>query len=505
MTTHSNQLSTTCPTTLSVQGLTSRWTQRYGERHRMTRIHEFPTGIIAPSRVRIYERADHFVLQWWNPAEKRTLNERVDGDLVEAIARARKIDERLEHFRSSGAGPLKVEHDVLVQRFLADLNCRANAGEIDPRTVQRYESALKHYQAFVEQPNISRQFAHIGSINRQFALQFMAYLSTLQVHVNGHAHGPTQRMGRPDYVVDVVRSLFEWAADPQRGNLVPEGFHNPFRRRSRHGTSSIARVSLGEPDITLEMAVEFIEACDNYQLLLFAPMALYGLRAAEPCFLFREHLHDDWLDVPCLPDLGYYTKGRREKRLPLLPCLNNLFRSAVASNSEGLLYRRREVIANAKHTPLIGMKLTELAAEFQRRGAAPGICTAADRRRVRDRLLHDAGGINYGHIAGEFGKLARTLKWPRCATLKDFRHLTATCLENSGMPEHYRKFLLGQSPGRAAIITYTHLNQIRERFDEAAVTLRPLVEAIERRTRELDIFSVSEGAKHEAEAQERYA
>ena len=107
MTTHSNQLSTTCPTTLSVQGLTSRWTQRYGERHRMTRIHEFPTGIIAPSRVRIYERADHFVLQWWNPAEKRTLNERVDGDLVEAIARARKIDERLEHFRSSGARPLE--------------------------------------------------------------------------------------------------------------------------------------------------------------------------------------------------------------------------------------------------------------------------------------------------------------------------------------------------------------------------------------------------------------
>ena len=98
------------------------------------------------------------------------------------------------------------------------------------------------------------------------------------------------------------------------GTLVPEGFHNPFRRRSRHGASSSVTVAVGEPDIALDMAVEFFGVCDGYQLRLFAPMALYGLRASEPCFLFEEHLREDWLDVPCLPEMAYFTKGRREKR-----------------------------------------------------------------------------------------------------------------------------------------------------------------------------------------------
>jgi len=429
------------------------------------------------------------------------LSERVDGDLVEAISRARKIDERLDHFRSSGGGALKIEHAVLVERFLADLHSRANAGEIDVRTVRRYESALRHYLEFVEHPNIRRQFAHISSVSRSFALELMAYLNTLLVRANGHPHSPAHTMQRPNYVADVVRAMYEWAADPQRGNLVPEGFHSPFRRRNRHGASSSVAVSVGEPDITLDMAIEFLEACDSYQLRLFGLMALYGLRASEPCFLFEEHLRGDWLDVPCLPELAYCTKGRREKRLPVLPCLNGLMQSTVASRSYGLLYLRRNVIATADEAaPLVGMPLKTLAAEFQRRCAAPGIRTAADHRRIRDRLLRDAGGIDYDHIVTEFGKLARALKWPQSATLKDFRHLSATCLENSGMPEHYRKFLLGQSPGRAAIVTYTHLNQIRERFDEAvALNLRPLVEAIEHRACELGLVSLNEGANHETE------
>ena len=136
----------------------------------------------------------------------------------------------------------------------------------------------------------------------------------------------------------------------------------------------------------------------------------------------------------------------------------------------------------------MGASLRTLVKEFQRRCTAPGIRTAADRHRVRDQLLHDAGGINYDVIVSEFGKVARALKWPQPATLKDFRHLAATCLENAGMPEHYRKFLLGQSPGRAAIVTYTHLNEIRQRFEEAVEkNLHPLIDAIDRRARYLDL------------------
>ena len=58
--------------------------------------------------------------------------------------------------------------------------------------------------------------------------------------------------------------------------------------------------------------------------------------------------------------------------------------------------------------------------------------------------------MSYDHIATEFDKISRRLAWPRSATIKDFRHFGATCLENAGMPEHYRKFLVGTVtwPGR---------------------------------------------------------
>ncbi|NES72849.1 MAG: hypothetical protein F6K24_50470, partial [Okeania sp. SIO2D1] len=69
--------------------------------------------------------------------------------------------------------------------------------------------------------------------------------------------------------------------------------------------------------------------------------------------------------------------------------------------------------------------------------------------------------------------------WPAAATLKDFRHLFATEMQNAGMPEHYRRYLMGHSPGRSAVLNYSHLNEVREQYERAVdLRLRPIVEAI---------------------------
>src|SRR5437868_2951870 len=78
------------------------WSERYGQKHKLCWIRAFPPGIVPPKRVRIYQRSGHYVLQWWDPAAKGNLSDRIDGDLVAAIARARQIEERLENFKSSG-------------------------------------------------------------------------------------------------------------------------------------------------------------------------------------------------------------------------------------------------------------------------------------------------------------------------------------------------------------------------------------------------------------------
>jgi hypothetical protein len=283
------------------------------------------------------------------------------------------------------------------------------------------------------------------------------------------------------FVLDTVRAMLEWAADPERGNLLPDGFRDPFLRRGE--PRSVFRGDpLSEPDITLPMALALVDVCDRFQLLLFAPMLLFGLRAAEPCFLFHEYFEGNWLKVPCNPDLAYRTKGRRDKRFPLIEPLRPLWEALCQAGGPGLLYLRRGVMARREVAPLRGYSLPDLTAEFRHRCAAANTTGAAERVCLRDAVLRDAGAIAYDHLEHEFHALARQLGWPPAATPKDLRHLFATTLGNSGMPEGYRRYLMGQAPGRTAVVAYTHLNQLREQYTDAVRReWTPLVEAINHR------------------------
>lgn len=186
----------------------STWTLRYAEKHRWCRVESFPSGIVPPRRVRVYRRADHYILQWWDPAAKRNFSDRVDGDLVAAIMRARQIEERLEHFRSSGLGRRRVRHADLVEQFTADLHRRADAGEIDPRTVVRYAAALAHYMNFTAERAVEAACASATGVNREFALRFSAYLANLRISPNGHPHAERRRIAAPRFVEGVVRAMF---------------------------------------------------------------------------------------------------------------------------------------------------------------------------------------------------------------------------------------------------------------------------------------------------------
>jgi hypothetical protein len=457
------------------------WSARYGDRHRLVRIADFPAGIAGPKKVRVYWRHDHHVLQWWDPEAKQNQSDRVDGDLVAAICRARQIEERLTHFRRSGQGRRRLSHADLVRRFLDDLEKRANAGMVDPATVRRYCSALRHYEAFCQQSEVQKAFPHVAGVNRDFRLAFTAFLASRSIAPNGRPGGAARPMKGQAFVQDAVRAMLEWAGDPERGNLLPDGFRNPFHR-SGEGRPALQGDPLAEPDITLPMALTFVRACDLYQLRLFAPLLLFGLRAAEPCFLFGEYLDEDWLRVPCNPDLEYRTKGRRDKRFPLIEDLGPFWGGLRGGSLQGLLYQRRSVLQGSEKAPWRGASLAELVAEFRKRCGAAGSPHAAERVRLRDALLHEAGGIRYDHVEQEFHSLTRDLKWPPQATLKDFRHLFATTMASAALPEAYRRYLMGHAPERAAITAYTHLAELRRHYTEAVRReWTPLIETIQER------------------------
>ncbi|MBW3597266.1 MAG: hypothetical protein KY475_08330 [Planctomycetes bacterium] len=464
----------------------SLWRERYAEKHRLRRVASLPAGIDPPRRVRMYQRGDHFWLQWWDPHEKKTLSQRVDGDLIDAIAVARLIEERLNQLRFSGHHPGKYNHAELVQKYSADLERRADAGEIDFRTVQRYRAAMQHYLAFAEQPAVAKAYPQVARVDRDFQLRFAAFLSSRMVLPNGRTNSHPRPMKAQKFVMDVVRGMFAWAADPARGNLLPGAFRNPFVGCFRR-TETLAGDPITEPDVTGTMAVELLLACDLFQLGIFAPLLLYGLRPGELGWIFWENVEEGWLKVACNQDLGYATKGRRDKRFPVLACLEGLWRQSNPWG-QGLLYRCRGASADKTPTALSGASLGALIDEFNRRCRVSPPSGAAQRRGIRDAVMKNAGQLSYDRIKREFDQLARRLGWPAEATLKDLRHLFATSLENSGTPDFFKRYLLGQAFGKAPIVAYTHVTaaKLREHYQRAVATeLAPLVDAVARRADEL--------------------
>jgi integrase len=478
------------PTSVAVSDVSTSavqisWSERYGSAHELRRVVEFPLGMRPPKRLRIYARGEHFIVQWWDPQEKKNLNERVNGDLVDAIARGREIEARLENLGRSGHGNPKVGHEVLLDRYLDDLRRRADAGQLAVSTVERYEAALEHYRAFVCQPSQRKAFPYPAGANRDFQLAVAAHLEQLAVTRDGHPHARRRPLRSPQLVLDAVRAMFAWAADPARGNLLPVEFRNPFQQPDRSRRSQVID-PFGQPDITTAMTIDLLGACDAFQLPLFAALALFGLRASEPIFIFREQIEEDWFRVTCHPQLGFLTKGKRDKRFPMPPSLRQVLLPA-GSRRDGLLFTRREAGLGPRNAPLCGGSLADLSAEFQRRCRLHATSSAATRQSIRDELIRAAGGLNYDQIQHEFRGLANQLGWPRQATLKDIRHHFATVMENSGVASCYARYLMGHTLGKTPIVTYTHLNQLQSQFQKALdQDLAPIVDAVERRARELD-------------------
>ena len=213
------------------------------------------------------------------------------------------------------------------------------------------------------------------------------------------------------------------------------------------------------------MTVQFILACDEFQLRLFLPLILFGLRASEPTWLFHEDLDQVWLNVRCHPELDYLTKGQRDKRFPLVEALADLWKLWHQGGRKGLLLRRRSWAAHSESASPEA-SYDALVSNYRALCREKRAATVAARRQIRDRLIRESGAINYDQIDGEFRQVAGALEWKATATLKGFRHLFATALENSGCPETYRRFFLGHSPGRAASVNYTHLDQLHRHFQK---------------------------------------
>ena len=248
----------------------------------------FPVAIRPPRRIRIYCRGQrYYLLQWWEPGLKQTHSQRIDGDLIDAIAAARQTEECMDQTRRlRSASWCNCKHAELAQKYPsisstaltgAKLTCARPIGTV-PRS-----STISRLRGNRPSPERIRKLpVRIGPFN----YSFRRFRQTDRCCPTATRIAGAEPHEKPrEFVVDVVRGLYAWAADPQCGDLLPHGFHNPFAG-ARRQTASVATDPIGEPDITVPMAVELLAACDTFQLSVFAPLLLYGLRPGELGWLF---------------------------------------------------------------------------------------------------------------------------------------------------------------------------------------------------------------------------
>jgi integrase len=259
------------------------------------------------------------------------------------------------------------------------------------------------------------------------------YLRQLKVAPNGHPHTSKRHLRDKGvkYVLQVCRSLFTFA---QKRRHLPPYAENPFALIEVH------RLPIEDAKPVVRMTAEqerlFFEACDDWQLPLFATLALTGLRPGELVHVLWPDdldLEEGWLHVRNKPRLGWQVKTRNERRVPLVRELIEVFRIAASGRASGPLFCRRR-FDRGDAPRLAGRNALELQMELQlmavcNAGDHDGKQTSAMRQRFARRLWIDMGVIKEERLRVEFMRVTRKMGLPDLTAPKLLRHMFATTLQ----------------------------------------------------------------------------
>jgi len=156
-------------------------------------------------------------------------------------------------------------------------------------------------------------------------------------------------------------------------------------------------------------------------------------------------------------------------------------------SEQGLLFRQRSAWRRT-NVPICSpdLSLEQLEMKYKEQCGKLKNPGAKQKQQIRNQIMKEAGALNYDRIEHEFRRVVKGLDWPASATLKDFRHLFSTELMNAGVPDYYRKYLMGQSVPNVALTSYTHLNELESWYSQAIQQrFAPILTAITDRMSEL--------------------
>ncbi|MEX0745722.1 MAG: tyrosine-type recombinase/integrase [Phycisphaeraceae bacterium] len=293
----------------------------------MTRTTSFRIG-----KVTIYLRARVWYLRYHEHGRRRQVRGGPDREAVRQLAA--QVNAQLELGVPAATSFEAVSVPELRRRWLEH---HEHVRRSSVATLNRYRTASEHLLRFVAKVQPVRCASHFRPSHAE---AFVRYLRTITVAPNGHAKAAKRKLRDKGvkYVLEVCRTLFQFAA--KRRHLPPYA-DNPFT------TIEIDRIPVEDSrpfvDLDAEQQRALLEACDTWQLPIFATLLLTGLRVGELTHLFVEDvdLEHCWLHVRNKPELGWQIKTRGERQVPLLSVLATTLRQVIGERITGPVFLRR--------------------------------------------------------------------------------------------------------------------------------------------------------------------
>jgi len=413
----------------------------------------------------------------------RRLQPRIGTDRDAARRLAADINARLEVGAASG---LRFEPISIPQLRDRWLNQHEHVRRSSVATIQRYRSATEHLLQFGHDVCSIRTAA---DFRPEHAEQFVEYLRRKQVAPNGHGNARKRplRDAGVRYILETCVSLFNYA---QRQRHLPPYAENPFR------TLEISRIPIEDARpitiFTVQQEVEFLQACDDWQLPVFATLLFTGMRPGELVHLLLPEdldLELGWIHIRNKPRLGWQVKTRNQRDIPLSPVLVSMLLWLLGDRRTGPVFCQRRCAAGYQ-PPLVHMPSASLEQELLRRIADhKSEPPRKERLRIARKMWRDLGALKEDWVRTEFMRVTARMGLPKITAPKTLRHTFATMLQDANVDPLVRNELMGHAPasfghhgaglGMTAHYTHTRPETKRRQFEQA-VGIRPALEVARR-------------------------
>jgi len=361
------------------------------------------------------------------------------------------------------------------------------------QTADDYRPRLGWLIRFADQPDVAKRWPYATDIDREFCLRFKAFLHAAQTTRNGRPGAvPKPLSERHIYnVLEAFRSLLRWGKRPEVAKLPSDWIisltDNIVGQRP-------CKPAFRPQVLPIEPRIALVNQMDWWQLCHLASFLVLPCRAGEiqGLLISDMDLEKRWLKFETRLGGADFTKGKTSFVLPYPKELEPLFRACQAGREEGPLFRPRDE-AFKRTGPDLSGKFEKIFSQHLQTKRPTEIVTAHDRKIAFRRFLTKRGGISIDELRREMNRLLEAAGLRTGHSLRTFREAVSDDMKRSGMNLLDLRYLTGHSTNDI-MNTYTTVDP-----DKAMAgyfeSIRPLLNAIDARTKLLGVGEASSGPK----------